>query len=223
MSAAVGKLGAWGEGETLIRAQRHSRQGSWQTVMRVGARVLVAVAAGLLLLLPAGGALGRDAVATSPPVVPNELIVGFKSSTPGAEQAAAVRQAGGSAKKHFRQIDAILVRASDADGVGEALAKNPNVRYVEPNYVVSIAATPNDTRYNELWGMNNTGQTGGTPDADIDAPEAWNVETGSSSVVVNVIDTGVDFSHPDLAGRQWVNTGENCGSIDPTIVCLRPH
>ena len=165
---------------------------------RVGARVLVAVAAGLLVL-PAAGALGRNSVATSPPVVPNELIVGFKSSVPAAQQAAAVQQAGASQRQRFDQIDAVLIRVSGAqDQVAKALLNDPRVRYVEPNHIVSIAATPNDTRYNELWGMNNTGQTGGTPDADIDAPEAWNVETGSSSVAVGVIDTGVDFSHPDL-------------------------
>ena len=67
---------------------------------------------------------------------------------------------------------------------------------MEPNYVVSATLTPNDPSYSQLWGMNNTGQTGGTSDADIDAPEAWNVETGSSSVVVDVTDTGVDFSAP---------------------------
>ncbi len=183
-------------------------------------RLLAAVAAGLVVL-PAAGAVAQQSSAAAPPVVPNELIVGFKSSVTAGQQAAAVQQAGGSERQRFGQIDAVLVRTSSGaqDRVAKALLNDPRVRYVEPNRIVSIAATPNDTRYNELWGMNNTGQTGGTPDADIDAPEAWNVETGSSSVAVSVIDTGVDFSHPDLAAQQWVNTGENCGSTDPTIVC----
>ncbi len=103
--------------------------------------------------------------------------------------------------------------------VGARLAADARVRYVEPNYVVSADATPNDPSYAQLWGMNNTGQTGGTPDADIDAPEAWDVQTGSSSVVVGVTDSGVDFGHPDLTAQQWVNTGENCGSSDPSISC----
>ena len=60
-----------------------------------------------------------------------------------------------------------------------APANDPRVRYVEPNHIVSIAATPNDTRYNELWGMNNTGQTGGTPDADIDAPRPGTSRRGA--------------------------------------------
>ncbi len=90
------------------------------------------------------------------------------------------------------------------------LRKDPNVELVSPNYIYRAFAVPNDPRFGDLWGLNNTGQTGGTPDADIDAPEAWNTTTGSSSVVIAVIDTGVDYTHEDLAANMWVNPGENC-------------
>ncbi len=87
--------------------------------------------------------------------------------------------------------------------------------YIEPNAVIQgVARTPNDPRYSDgtLWGLHNTGQSGGTPDADIDAPEAWDVTTGSSNVVIAVIDTGIDYTHPDLAGNIWVNPGEIAGN-----------
>ncbi|HDH12939.1 MAG TPA: hypothetical protein ENG83_12210, partial [Nitrospirae bacterium] len=88
---------------------------------------------------------------------------------------------------------------------------DPNVEYAEPNYIVHADVIPNDPSFSELWGLNNTGQTGGVPDADIDAPNAWDIEMGSSSVVVAVIDTGVDYNHEDLAANMWTNTGEtNC-------------
>jgi subtilisin family serine protease len=79
----------------------------------------------------------------------------------------------------------------------------------EPNEIVHAdATTPNDPNYPQQWGLNNTGQTGGTPDADIDAPEAWDLSTGSRNVVVAEIDTGVDYTHPDLAANIWTNPGE---------------
>lgn len=93
----------------------------------------------------------------------------------------------------------------------ERLKSHQAIEYVEPDYRVSIAATPNDPRFEDLWGLNNEGQTGGTADADIDAPEAWSISTGSRDVVVGVIDTGVDYSHPDLAANVWVNSGEIAG------------
>ena len=85
----------------------------------------------------------------------------------------------------------------DAEVLAKALSSLPNVEYATPNYRRELAATPNDTNFSSLWGMHNTGQTGGTArDADIDAPEAWDISTGSSSVIVAVIDTGVDYTIP---------------------------
>ena len=100
---------------------------------------------------------------------------------------------------------------SDFSAVLQSLSANPAVLYAEPNYRVRIAAAPNDPQFNSLWGLHNSGQTGGTPDADIDALEAWDQHTGSGQTVVAVIDTGVDYLHPDLAGNMWVNSGEIAG------------
>ncbi|WP_338366968.1 S8 family serine peptidase [uncultured Pseudoalteromonas sp.] len=93
----------------------------------------------------------------------------------------------------------------------EAIARlksHQAIEYVEPDYQVSIASTPDDPRFDELWGLNNEGQTGGTADADIDAVEAWDISTGSRDVVVGVIDTGIDYNHSDLASNMWVNSSE---------------
>jgi subtilisin family serine protease len=89
---------------------------------------------------------------------------------------------------------------------------DPNVEYAEPNYYYHLDIIPNDTDFGLLWGMHNTGQnvngTVGTADADIDAPEAWDIITSAGRVVVAVIDSGVDGSHPDLSGNLWTNPGE---------------
>ncbi len=110
------------------------------------------------------------------------------------------------------------VKLKPGMSVEQAMAQfgnDANIELVEPNYVVSIKLTPNDPSYSSLWGLHNIGQTGGTQDADIDAPEAWDTNTGSSSVIVAVIDSGVDYNHPDLAANMWTNTGEIAGnSID---------
>ncbi|MCB9915577.1 MAG: S8 family serine peptidase [Planctomycetes bacterium] len=92
----------------------------------------------------------------------------------------------------------------------------PFVAYAEPNWVQRKTATPNDTYFSLQWGCHNTGQTiqgqAGIADADIDATEAWNLTTGSANFVVADIDTGCDWSHPDLAANIWSNPGEIAGN-----------
>ncbi len=88
------------------------------------------------------------------------------------------------------------------------LSARPNVAYVEPNFVVRAAAQPNDPRFPELWGLLNIGQgVNGRPPglagADIHAPDAWEISTGSAAPVVGVVDTGIDYTHPDLAANIW--------------------
>jgi subtilisin family serine protease len=88
-------------------------------------------------------------------------------------------------------------------------SKDNNVLYAEPNYIFKTCLTPNDPDFNMQYYLHNTGQTNGTVDADIDAPEAWDIETGDENIVICIHDTGVDWDHPDLADNIWVNPGED--------------
>jgi subtilisin family serine protease/subtilisin-like proprotein convertase family protein len=87
----------------------------------------------------------------------------------------------------------------------------PDVIASGPDYIIAIERTPNDPSFGSLYGLNNTGQSGGTADADIDGPEAWDIQTGNRSTIVAVVDTGVDYNHPDLAANMWRNAGETAG------------
>ena len=112
--------------------------------------------------------------------------------------------------REFSFIDVYLYKTyGDKERTLEKLNKNPNIEYAEPDYVRYIDSTvPNDPYFADLWGLHNEGQTGGTVDADIDAPEAWDLTTGSSNVIVAVVDSGVDYNHDDLIANMWTNPGE---------------
>jgi autotransporter-associated beta strand protein len=108
----------------------------------------------------------------------------------------------------------LVVDESPAGDIAGALQAHEGVAYLERNAPLTVgAALPNDARFNELWGLHNVGQSGGRVDADIDAPEAWVIETGSRAVAVSVIDTGIDLAHPDLYLNIWINQAE----IPPAI------
>ena len=85
------------------------------------------------------------------------------------------------------------------------------VEYADPNWLRTLQAIPNDTNFGQMYGLNNTGQSGGTVDADIDAPEAWDITTGSGSFIVADLDTGIDYNHVDLKANLWVNKNEVAG------------
>ena len=89
----------------------------------------------------------------------------------------------------------------------------PDVVYAEPNYNSGyLPIIPNDFYFENQWPLNNTGQYGGTPDCDIDAVEAWDIEMGSSDIVIASVDSGVDYNHEDLAGNIWTNDDEIPGN-----------
>lgn len=149
--------------------------------------------------------------------VKGEVIVKFKSGTSMTVMSGVHQNVGVTSRKAFSLVPGLEhVKLSEGVSVEDAIVKymsDPNVEYAEPNYILHALNIPNDTYFlPNQWALNNTGSyAGGKPDADIDAPEAWDIATGSGDIVIAVTDTGIDYNHPDLHGNIWHNSGEtNC-------------
>lgn len=144
-------------------------------------------------------------------VVPGELLVGYKQSTQMQAMDVVHQRLRTSVLRTWSELDAQAVRfhpGTPLAQVAVAYLADPNVAYVEPNYLCYPLAVPNDPRYDELYGMER-----------INAPDAWDITTGSSNFVVAVIDTGVLLTHEDLRDNIWVNPGEDLngdGVISPS-------
>ena len=112
----------------------------------------------------------------------------------------------------LRDTEVVVAKDGDVQGAIAALEADADVVYAEPDATV-FPATGDPSLANQ-WGLQNTGQTifgtPGTADADIDAPEAWAITRGAGATVA-VVDTGVELTHPDLAGQFWSNPGESGG------------
>ena len=188
--------------------------------MRVS-RVLVAVA----LAVSAVSVRFSAQTVNTASFVAGEILVKFRPGTPASARAEAHRQAQGIVLNEISRRGVVLVGipGGDESAAISRYRRNPNVLYAEPNFIRRIPmlvshtpgseVLPGDYYFDEQWALHNTGQPFycipwiggelclyvGTPDADTDAPEAWANATGGLGVTVAVIDSGVDYNHPDLA------------------------
>ncbi|MCZ8287116.1 MAG: subtilase, partial [Microcystis sp. LE19-59.1C] len=156
---------------------------------------------------PVTSELRLAATSTLAPHVSNKLIVKFKKGIASAEVAQFKSLFGAVSTQTIKLTGAEIWKLSGSLSVEKILKQyrsHPIFEYIEPDYIVTKgtispqATFPNDPSFNQLWGLHNTGQSGGTPDADIDAPEAWDIQKGNPNLVIGVIDTGVDYNHQDL-------------------------
>jgi subtilisin family serine protease len=138
------------------------------------------------------------------------LIVKLKSGVSAQAVSSLQNKLQANVVKRFPRIGAELwqIKNTSVEQALKNYRNDPRVEYIEPDYTITLDQTlSRDPDFSRLWGLHNTGQTGGTPDADIDAPEAWEIQTGGN-VIVGVIDTGVDYNHKDLAANIWTNPFE---------------
>ena len=159
--------------------------------------------------------------------VEGDVIVTFKpSATEAAAKSVLDRKSlpmshrfGWLSAKRGRQTGLIRHKSKSTAELITELKDDPAVETVEPNYRRWVKASPNDSRFSEMWGLHNTGQAAdgvrGTSGDDIKFPEAWNLaRVVNNEIVVGVIDTGVDYIHPDLRANMWTNSAESRKNSD---------
>ncbi len=196
--------------------------------------VIGSASAGLLMGLnqPAHSDIAKySALLSQHERLPGELIVKLSDSGMSALQAQSVEQLFDASQFRIASVEAFetnnsyyLVKLQGDNQTAaflEAATQNPAIEYAEPNYVVRALGSkdanseviPNDADFSKLWGLKNTGQkdssnVDGVPGADINATKAWATTTGSRNILVAVIDTGVDYNHPELKDNIFINSAE---------------
>lgn len=140
------------------------------------------------------------------------VLVQFRASSTNASRDRSCRKVGLGAMQTYTLVPGLaLVHVSgDPRASVLQLRADPNVLHVELNQILHTQIIPNDPLLTNAWGLNNTTSTTN----DIDAPQAWDLYTGDPNYRIAVIDTGVDFSHPDLQGNIWDNPAEPVDGID---------
>jgi len=161
---------------------------------------------------PKGGAIAPA------PETTGRLIVRYAAGTNDADRQR-IRATHGlelAAEVALDRTDLVTPAAGLTQAVA-SLGRRSEIEWVQPELRLRTMAGPTgEPLFGQQWALRNTGQTvngfKGVADVDMNVPEAWAVTQGSASVVVAVLDNGVDLSHPDLAGRAWINPGEIAGN-----------
>jgi subtilisin family serine protease len=147
-----------------------------------------------------------------------QLLVRFRPGTSEESKARAHAMTGAVVLKRFESVSGLeKIQVPSGTTVETAVAQYralPTVEYAEPNYIVHALQNPDDPYFPQQWSLHNTGQTGGASGADIHALQAWDITKGSSNVVISVIDSGMDYTHPDLTAQVW--TAANSYSVTDT-------
>jgi subtilisin family serine protease len=181
----------------------------------------------LILLLCVASATAEPPMAAShhatpwgngPAYVPGEVMVKFKPGAGSSARSRALTGVRARVKQTLPETGDRVLSIPKGASVEDALAElrnDPAVAWAEPNSIVKGGSVPNDARFGEQWGLQNTGKpvdgVPGTPGDDIHAVQAWDRTTGSPNVTVAVIDSGVNFAEPDLKPNIWANPGESGG------------
>lgn len=226
-AGALVALGIWPYGSLLLLAVALAgvvgaewNRALWGTATRAFPLLLVVVAVAVLSVGPersseedlaeTSSKREEDASPTAaqnprgrrPVIVPRRAIVGVAPGGKGEARAAIARH-GGKVVSVIQDGNAFVVETPGPPGTLLAsLEDEPGIVYAEPDYIVTTSdVTPNDTRWSSQWGPRK-----------IEAPLAWDTTRGSKTIVVGIIDSGVDYRHEDLAGRMWTNPGEIPGN-----------
>ena len=160
----------------------------------------------------------KDKLKKNPLVVPGELLVKFKDSTTQTAKNSLLNKNNLKSKSGVKPKNIVLVtlpKNANMDSMTKTLKSDPNVVSVQPNFKYYADTLPTEPLFNQLWGLENNGQSingsAGVPGIDISVLDAWNITKGDSTVVVGVIDTGIDIKHPDLVDKIWSNPNEIAG------------
>ena len=203
---------------------------------RIMSKIVLLLLVPCLILILQGSSLAMYSPSKVPgrvKFIPNEIIVKFKpgyvSESSGVSTLSTISSSGFSelnkkygtinAKKLFarkkdtgilsisHELDGIykitISKGADIQSIAKEYANLPEVEFAEPNGLFEICRTPNDPDYNIQWGL-----------FKISASKGWDAKVGDPKVVIAVIDTGVDYNHPDLSGNIWANPGEVAGNDD---------
>ena len=174
-----------------------------------GRLAAVLFTAALLALAAFASAGPREpAPAEAAPAHPDRLLVRFAPGTPESERMAVLERAGVRTRRYLRGAGVHVVEprrsGQDREALLAKLRGSASVVAVEPDFELHAQAlAPDDPDFAALWGLQA-----------IRAPQAWERTTGSPSIVVGIVDTGIDYTHPDLAPNMWRNPGEMANGKD---------